>query len=511
MQLTVSRKLWLASLAALGLMVAAAVLSQRSAASAMQNAMEDVAAFEERITLSTRWAGALEANVQRVIAMALSQEPLLTQTFGQGRKQATGQINELQERIAKQAGTPREREALTRIADRRQPVVALMKQVDALKQRGESASALVEKELLPAVAQYLAALEQLVDVQSQLRDEAKTAALLASASAQRLGLLVMGLVFALSLAGVALLVRAISAPLRQAVQLAERIAEGDLSQPPAASTRQDEFGQLMQAMDAMAQRLRALVAEVLQGVDSVSTASSEIAEGNQDLSARTEQAAANLQQTASSMEQLAGTVQQSADTARQADQLAASAALAAGRGGEVVHEVVSNMAQISQSAARMADIIGVIDGIAFQTNILALNAAVEAARAGEQGRGFAVVAAEVRSLAQRSAAAAKEIKGLIQQSSDTVASGAQLVDQTGRSMQDIVASVRQVAALINELAAGASEQGDGIAQVNQAVAQLDQMTQQNAALVEQSAAAASSLRDQAQRLRGVVGVFRLDA
>ncbi|WIT14348.1 methyl-accepting chemotaxis protein [Paucibacter sediminis] len=511
MHFTVSRKLWAASLAALSLMVAAAVLSQRSAVLAMQDAMDEVAAVDERIGLSTRWAGALEANVQRVIAMALSQEPLLTQTFGRGRKQATGLINELQERIAKEAGTPREREALARIADRRQPVVALMKQVDALKQRGESAGALVEKDLLPAVANYLAALEQLVEVQSQLRDEAKAAALLASERAQGLGLLVMGLVYAFALAGVALLVRAISAPLRQAVQLAERIAEGDLSQPPALGDRQDEFGQLMQAMEAMARRLRALVAEVLKGVDSVSTASSEIAEGNQDLSVRTEQASANLQQTASSMEQLTGTLRQSADTARQANQLAAGAAQAAGRGGQVVNEVVGTMAQISQSSARMADIIGVIDGIAFQTNILALNAAVEAARAGEQGRGFAVVAAEVRSLAQRSAAAAKEIKGLIQASSNTVASGAQLVDQTGSSMQHIVASVHQVAALLHEIAVGASEQGEGIAQVNQAVANLDQMTQQNAALVEQSAAAATSLRDQARRLRAVVGVFRLDA
>jgi len=251
-------------------------------------------------------------------------------------------------------------------------------------------------------------------------------------------------------------------------------------------------------------------ADQIAGVDSVTTASAEIATGNHDLSARTEQTASSLQQTASSMEELTATVSQSADTARQANQLATSAAEAATRGGTVVAQVVTNMEAITQSSRRISDIIGVIDGIAFQTNILALNAAVEAARAGEQGRGFAVVASEVRSLAQRCAEAAKEVKTLINASVERVDSGAHLVTQTGLVMDEIVTSVRRVTDMMGEIASAATEQRDGIAQVNVAITNLDQMTQQNAALVEQSAAAAQSLQEQAQRLEQVVSVFKVE-
>ncbi|MDN3922807.1 methyl-accepting chemotaxis protein [Roseateles violae] len=302
--------------------------------------------------------------------------------------------------------------------------------------------------------------------------------------------------------------RRITRPLAASVQLAEAVAQGDLSRQVTVQGS-DEVAQLQRALMSMVERLRALVSEVRNGVDSVSSASAQIATGNHDLSARTEQTASNLEETASSMEELTGAVAQSADTARQANQLASSAAAAAQRGGEVVGSVVQRMDQISESSRQIADIIGVIDGIAFQTNILALNAAVEAARAGEQGRGFAVVAGEVRTLAQRSAEAAKEIKALIVRSVETVEAGAGDVAQARQTMDEIVAGVRRVTDLMGEIAAAATEQRDGIGQVNQAVATLDQMTQQNAALVEESSAASSSLQDQAQRLAEVVSVFRL--
>ena len=304
--------------------------------------------------------------------------------------------------------------------------------------------------------------------------------------------------------------RGICGPLDEACQLADRIAGGDLSHPVQARGR-DEPAALLRALAQMQQSLAGIVAQVRASTDSIGTASAEIASGNQDLSQRTEQAASNLQQTASSMEQLTGTVKQSADSARQANQLASSAAQVAARGGSVVSQVVTTMEEINASSKKIADIIGTIDGIAFQTNILALNAAVEAARAGEQGRGFAVVASEVRSLAQRSAQAAKEIKSLIGASVEKVESGSRLVADAGQTMQDIVSSVQHVSDIIGEITASAAEQSEGIGQVNGAVTQLDRMTQQNAALVEQSAAAAESLKEQAMRLAGVVGTFRLDA
>ncbi|WP_140634263.1 methyl-accepting chemotaxis protein [Methylibium rhizosphaerae] len=317
------------------------------------------------------------------------------------------------------------------------------------------------------------------------------------------GALVLGAVLAWRLT------RAVTVPVGSAIQLAERIAAGDLSNQVEIRTH-DEIGRLLQAVALMQDKLRELVGDIRQSAESISTASSEIATGNQDLSSRTEQTASNLQQTASSMEQLTGTVKQTADSARTANQLASSASASAAKGGEVVSQVVNTMDEITASSKKISDIIGVIDGIAFQTNILALNAAVEAARAGEQGRGFAVVAGEVRSLAQRSAEAAKEIKSLIGASVERVEAGSRLVQDAGSTMAEIVASVARVNDIIGEITAAASEQSDGIGQVNTAVTQLDQMTQQNASLVEESAAAAESLKEQAHRLTATVRAFRLD-
>jgi methyl-accepting chemotaxis protein len=243
-----------------------------------------------------------------------------------------------------------------------------------------------------------------------------------------------------------------------------------------------------------------VVGRIKVSTDTIATASSEIAAGNQDLSSRTEQQASSLEETASSMEELTSTVKQNADNARQANQLAITAADVAAKGGEVVAQVVDTMGAIDASSRKIVDIISVIDGIAFQTNILALNAAVEAARAGEQGRGFAVVATEVRSLAQRSAAAAKEIKDLIGDSVSKVDSGTALVGQAGKTMEDVVASIRRVTDIVAEITAASNEQSAGIEQVNQAIAQMDQVTQQNAALVEEAAAAAASLQEQAGSL-----------
>jgi methyl-accepting chemotaxis protein-2 (aspartate sensor receptor) len=322
----------------------------------------------------------------------------------------------------------------------------------------------------------------------------------------------LGLAGALALAAVVylLLRHQVVLPLRQATRAAKKLGMGDLT-VRLESDRNDDMGELMRAVDSITQGVANVIWQVRQGTTTVANVSAEIASGNMDLSSRTENQASSLQQTAASMEQLTATVKANAENASQANQLALSASDIAVKGGSVVAQVVDTMGSINASARKIVDIIGVIDGIAFQTNILALNAAVEAARAGEQGRGFAVVASEVRSLAQRSAAAAKEIKALIGDSVDKAESGSTLVAHAGKTMEEVVASVKRVTHIIGEITSASREQSIGIEQVNQAVAQMDQVTQQNAALVEQAAAAAGSLKAQSEDLAGTVSVFTLKA
>ena len=320
------------------------------------------------------------------------------------------------------------------------------------------------------------------------------------AMALALALLAAGLLFTLR--------RGVSAPLQELTQAITLVAQGDLTQP-FRSARRDEVGDLVREVEGMRQRFVGMLRQVHVAAHSIASASSQIAQGNGDLAERTENTANSLARSAQSIEEITHVVRQSADAAQQAHQLSASAVEVASRGGQVVGDVVATMDDINTSSRKIGDIIGVIDGIAFQTNILALNAAVEAARAGEQGRGFAVVAGEVRSLAQRSAEAAKEIKALISTSVGKVESGAQLVQNAGHTMQEIVSSVQRMGDIIGEISAAASEQAERISQVNQDVMQLDQMTQQNASLVEESAAASQSMRDQAVRLEDSVSVFKL--
>ena len=320
-----------------------------------------------------------------------------------------------------------------------------------------------------------------------------------------LGFCIVAAAIALTMAY--LITMSITRALNQAVVVADSIAQGNLSTDIVIGSR-DETGKLLTALRNMQEQLTGIVGSVRSNAVAVASASTEIAEGNHDLSRRTEQQASALQQTAASMEQLGSTVQNNAAHAQTANQLASEASVIAIRGGGVVDQVVDTMRGISASSGKIGDIINVIDGIAFQTNILALNAAVEAARAGEQGRGFAVVASEVRSLAGRSAAAAKEIKSLITESVEQVSRGTRLVDDAGSTMKEVVGAIQRVSGLMSEISSASREQSEGVRQVGESVNLMDQVTQQNAALVEESAAAASGLRAQADQLVQAVSVFR---
>ena len=303
--------------------------------------------------------------------------------------------------------------------------------------------------------------------------------------------------------------RRIVAPLQEAILIAETVASGDLSKE-FSSNAEGEFGRLLTALSTMEDTLTELVGRIKQSTDSLAVSAYEIDAGNSNLSSRTEQQVSALTETAASMEQLTVTVRQNAERAHSASSLAVTASATAGRGGEVVDQVVHTMNAISGSSRKIVDIIQVIEGIAFQTNILALNAAVEAARAGEQGRGFAVVASEVRSLAQRSAEAAKQIKELITASVTQVESGSGLVGQAGSTMKDIMQSVGQVTGLLSEISWALQQQSEGIAHVNTAVAHMDSTNQENAALVMQASQAAAALNARTQDLLQAVGAFKLD-
>jgi len=306
-----------------------------------------------------------------------------------------------------------------------------------------------------------------------------------------------------------LIKRTVTLPLKEARDAAVRIAAGDLSTRVAVRSG-DEIGRMLDAMNDISSGLSSVVGQVRQGAEQIANASTEISTGNLDLCQRTEEQAVSLASTANSMKDLTETVRRNAGDASHANQLALNTSLVAQEGGRMVRQVIATMDTIKQSSGKINDIIGVIDGIAFQTNILALNAAVEAARAGEQGRGFAVVATEVRSLAQRSAAAAKEIKSLIEASAHEVDAGSRLVQEAGSTMNDVLASTEQVTAIMTRISTASTAQSSGIETVNRSIGEMDEVTQQNAALVEEASAAAQAMQEQADQLARAVRLFKLD-
>lgn len=371
----------------------------------------------------------------------------------------------------------------------------------------EGASFLV-KDLLPVQNAYLAAIDTFTRSQVEGMQNFGARAQATASSAKTLLIVLASAATTLAVGVAFALTRSITVPISQAVTLAETVASGDLRSRLEVN-RSDETGLLLAALERMNVGLAEIVVQVRLSSDSVATGSAQIAAGNADLSQRTEQQASNLQRTTSSMEQIAKRARLAAETARTAAASAAAASETAAEGGRVVRQLVETMNQISVSSRRISEITAVIDEIVFQTSILASNAATQAARAGESGRGFGVVATEVRALAQRAGMAAKEIRSLIGDSTVKVDAGSKLVANAAATIDNVVRRVDHVSKLIGEIDSATQEQADSIADVGAAVAQIDQGTQQNAALVEESAAAATSLNQQAVRLTGVVGAFKL--
>ncbi|MBV7534287.1 MCP four helix bundle domain-containing protein [Duganella sp. sic0402] len=457
------------------------------------------------------WSGKIDSGIRRTTAIARSADPSLGTYFAEESKTSSAASGELQKKIETLISDADEKELFTRIGEQRKVYLSSRDQINKLKTAGEleEATKIFETVFRPGTAKYQELIVELLKMQRAKIDASAAHIDDVATSSRHLLFMLAALVLVFGLTSAWLLTTGIVRPLQEAVTAARRVASGDLTGHIDDSAK-DETGQLLSALKEMNSSLLNIVTEVRQGTDHISTSSTEIAQGNQDLSRRTEQQAGALEETASSMEELTSTVKHNADNARQANQLAATAAQVAVKGGAVVAEVVGTMDSINQSSSKIVDIISVIDGIAFQTNILALNAAVEAARAGEQGRGFAVVASEVRNLAQRSASAAKEIKALIGDSVEKVNQGSKLVADAGTTMDEIVASVHKVSDMISEITAASSEQSAGINEVNQAIGSMDAVTQQNAALVEQAAAAAESMQQQAAALAQAVSVFKVD-
>ena len=468
------------------------------------NAATSLQVQDEGIAHAQQWQALTEKGVETALASVLSSEEDVISAFAAKAKSYLTQARVLSQSMDLTGALGEQLHAQAAALDKS------YEETFRARDLGMSweAERLVKEGMQPAAQAYLLTQTEWLQQLQQMRQGAQATAAQVRQQAQLWALLVYAVLLVVGVWISVAITRSITQPLAQAVELAQAIAQGDLTEQ-AADSRKDEMGSLLRAFDRMCAQLNGVVAQVRSGVGHVTQTASYLAQGNSELAQRTQYTDAQLQLAVTGIEQISQQLADSVANAGKAHQLSASAAQSASDGGAVVQMVVSSMDSLRAQSTEIAAITGVIDGIAFQTNILALNAAVEAARAGEQGRGFAVVAAEVRALALRSAEAARQIKTLITSSLEQMESGAGLAQDAGQRMHRIVQDVQDVSSLVGSITHKAQEQSQGMAQLHQTMVALDGMTQDNARLVQASSQSAASLHAQAGHLAEQVAVFKL--